>query len=209
MFDTSALIQGLVLGLGMFMCPGPKDLQIARLALLRHPAFDLIAVGALSDVLLICLGIAGASAALGHSARWQSAALWAGVGLLGAHGWSAARRAIRGEVQMPDAPSAGSARSRIKGLRDVVSVSLFNPVAWLDTLLVIAAVGATLPQRSQPSFVLGAAIASFAWFAALVSAARWAGHLMTKRSTWRAVEACVAAIMFAMAIYLAVDQIGG
>jgi L-lysine exporter family protein LysE/ArgO len=45
MFDTSAYAQGLALGLGMFVCPGPKDLVILRQALLRRPAAELLAAG--------------------------------------------------------------------------------------------------------------------------------------------------------------------
>lgn len=58
MFDTSNFAQGLALGLGMFVCPGPKDVLILRQAISRRPPIEMIAAGVLSDALLIWLGMA-------------------------------------------------------------------------------------------------------------------------------------------------------
>lgn len=207
MFDISAFAQGLALGLGMFVCPGPKDLLIARHALLRHPAVDLIAIGTLSDALLICLGMAGATAALNRAPAWQTAALGLGVGLLIVHGLLAAWRAASGRVQMPGMLDGDQSMARSKGLLAVVMVSFFNPVAWLDTLLVIGSVGATLPPATQTSFALGATAASFTWFTLLVAAARWVGPWMTKPVSWRVLEAGVAMLMIGLAAYLARDLV--
>lgn len=64
MVDTSSCLQGNLLALGMFVCPGPKDILILRQALHRRPAAELIAIGVLSDALLITLGVCGLSAML-------------------------------------------------------------------------------------------------------------------------------------------------
>lgn len=207
MFDIPALLQGLVLGLGVFVCPGPKDVVIARYALLRHPAVDLIAVGVLSDALLICLGMSGVAAALHHAPTWQTVALGLGAGLLVVHGLQAARRAIGGHVVLPGTPAPADAMSRGQGLRAIIIVSVFNPVAWLDTVLVVGSVGATLPSASQLSFALGATVASLSWFVALVVAARKAGQWMSRPGPWRVLEACVAVFMIGLALYLALDLI--
>lgn len=132
MFDIPTFVNGLALGLGIFICPGPKDVLILRQALLGRPAFELIAIGCISDALLIWLGIAGLSAAFGAAPVLQSAALWFGACLLIGHGVFAARSAILGgEIR-----DAFSDRNRaISGTKSVVallSVSFLNPVAWLD-----------------------------------------------------------------------------
>lgn len=203
MIDISVFAQGLALGLGMFVCPGPKDVLIARCALLRHPAVDLIAVGTLSDALLICLGMAGAAAVLNHAPAWQTTALGLGVGLLIVHGLLASWRAASGRVQMPGSTDDNPTKTRSKGLLAVLMVSLFNPVAWLDTLLVIGSVGAAHPPETQLNFALGATVASFTWFSALVTAARSASSWMTRPGAWRAMEAGVAVLMIGLALYLA------
>ncbi len=205
MFDISSFAQGFALGLGMFVCPGPKDLMIARHALLRHPAADLIAIGALSDALLISLGMAGATAALNRAPAWQTAALGLGVLLLIVHGLLAAWRAASGRVQMPGISDCVPKTARSKGLLAIVMVSFINPVAWLDTLLVIGSVGAALPPETQTSFAMGATTASFIWFTLLVAAARRLGPWMTRPAPWRLLEAGVAMLMVGLALYLAQD----
>lgn len=89
--------------------------------------------------------------------------------------------------------------TRGKSLTALLVVSFFNPVAWLNTVLVIGTVGATLPRTGQASFALGAIMASLTWFLALVTGARTAKRWMTNPNTWRILEWCVAVTMIALA----------
>ena len=203
MFDISTFTQGLALGLGMFVCPGPKDVLILRQALFRQPAAELIAVGVLSDALLIWLGMAGVSAALNRAPALQNAALWLGVFLMLLHGLFALRHAAAGTVEAAVLARDEQTLSRSKSLATVVMVSLFNPVAWLDTVLVIGTAGSALPGPGQTSFAIGAIAASATWFVALVIGARFAGNWMILPSTWKALDVFVAVTMVGLAAYLA------
>lgn len=200
MFDTSAFLQGLALGLGLFAAPGPKDILIARQALLRRPAPTLILVGSVSDACLIALGMAGASAALARAPAWQSAALWLSVFLLLVHAVQAARRAAGGSAN-PIGP-AEQAPHRSADLRALLTVSFFNPLAWLDTVLVLGTMGAALPPPQQTGFAGGAVAASLAWFTALVVGARHGARWLESPKAWRIVEGCVAAAMAGLAAHV-------
>lgn len=200
MFDTSALLQGLALGLGMFVVPGPKDILILRQALSQRPAAELVFVGVVSDALLIWLGIAGVSAALSRAPALQTAALWVGAGLMLAHGVLAARHAFR----TPGIADPGSdTMPRSRSLAALLVVSFFNPAAWLDTVLVIGTYCAALPEARQPSFVAGAVSASCLWFLTLVTGARRAGRWVTAPKAWQALDLLVAALMTGLAVYVA------
>ncbi len=203
MFDISSFAQGLALGLGMFVCPGPKDLLILRRTLSRHPALELVAIGVLSDALLIGLGMAGVSALLGRAPALQKAALWLGIALMLVHGALAAYRAVTGTGGIASPTPGAPPPSRSKDLAAVLAVSLLNPVAWLDTVLVIGTAGAALPALMQPGFAAGATTASLAWFCALVAGGRVAGRWMTAPGTWRMLDAFVALTMVGLAAYLA------
>ncbi len=209
MFDISTFMQGLLLGLGMFVCPGPKDLLILRHALLRQPAVELIAIGTLSDALLIWLGMAGASAALSQAPSLQRAALWFGVALMIIHSMIAARRAAFDVNSASSIANSKQLMTRRKSITTLISISFFNPVAWLDTVLVIGTVGAALTRDTQTSFALGAVTASLIWFLALVIGGRSAGHMMTEPKTWRMLDAFVAVIMLGLALYLMRDLLNG
>jgi L-lysine exporter family protein LysE/ArgO len=198
MFDIPAFAQGLALGLGVFVCPGPKDLVILRQALLRRPAIELLAVGIGSDALLIVLGLAGISAALQEAPGLERAALWFGVALMILHGGRAAWRSMTGEVSTVSAMAEG----RLGGRSELLLVSFFNPVAWLDTVLVIGTTGAAMASAAQPSYVGGAIMASAAWFSMLTFGARYAGRWMTSPQTWRVLDAFVATAMIGVAAYI-------
>lgn len=148
----------------------------------RRPAAELIAVGTLSDAFLIWLGMAGAAAALSQAPALQSAALWLGVCLMVGHGVLAARSAVMGAADVVALTRREQTMTRRKSLTTLLTVSFFNPVAWLDTLLVIGTIGAALPGREQGSFALGAIAASFTWFLALVMGGRSAGRWMPIRT---------------------------
>lgn len=203
MFDISAFAQGLALGLGMFVCPGPKDVLILRQALFQRPSIELIAVGTLSDALLIWLGMAGASAALSRAPALQTAALWLGVSLMVGHGLLAAKRAVGGANSISLGGHPLQTISRGKSMAALLAISFFNPVAWLDTVLVIGTFGAALPTATQMSFAFGAVAASFAWFLTLVTGARSASRLMTEPRAWQALDVLIAVAMIGLAAYVA------
>jgi len=93
--------------------------------------------------------------------------------------------------------------SRIRSFVALLTVSFLNPVAWLDTLLVVGTVGASMPAPGQVSFAFGATIASLVWFLFLVVGARTTSRLMEKRNAARVLDAFVALAMSGMALYIA------
>lgn len=203
MFDTSSFAQGFAIALGMFVCPGPKDVLILRQALYRRPASELIAVGVLSDAFLVWLGMAGLSAALNGEPTLQRAALWLGVVFMTLHGLHAARRAAIGNYETTGVMQDGSVLTRWQSLSALATVSLLNPAAWLDTVLVIGAAGAAKPEATQMSFAAGAVAASAIWFGALVAGGRYAGTLAAAPRTWQVLDVFVALAMLGLAGYLA------
>ncbi len=221
MLDIPVFAHGLALGWAVFICPGPKDVLIVQQALLGRSAVFLIAVGFISDALLIWLGLAGVAAALQHAPGLQRAALWLGVGLLLMHSVLAMYSALRGHKDVPhlclddrpaecptdnptDTPSASAGKSAkaasLSGAVAVLVASFINPVAWLDTVLIISTVGASLPADVRLSFASGAVTASFAWFLLLVLGARYVARWMTQPKYWRMLDVGVAAAMLAMAM---------
>lgn len=202
MFDLSSLLQGFILGLGVFLCPGPKDVLILREALAgRSPAL-LIGIGVGSDAALIALGILGLSAALNQAPGWQAAALWLGTGLLLVHG----ANALHSALHPPRESRTGTAPESSTGLRPVLLTSLLNPAAWMDTVLVIGTVGASLAPGARPGFATGAVAASLLWFCALVAGAGRVRRHMASPRTMRLLDAGVALAMLGMAAYLAWAQ---
>jgi len=201
MFDFSAFAQGLALGLGMFICPGPKDIVILQQALQRRPLRELLAVGVGSDALLIFLGMAGVSVVLHDMPLLQRGAMWLGVSLLLWHGVSAIWRTVSRRAKVPE-ESDNSTRAN---QRTLILTSLFNPVAWMDTVLVIGTVGALLQHDRQLSFAVGAISASALWFLLLTLGARYMARWLTWPGAWRVLDAIVAVLMIGLALHIGCD----
>lgn len=197
MFDFSAFAQGFALGLGMFVCPGPKDLVILRQALRGRPTAELLTVGVGSDALLIALGILGVSTALQRAPQAQQLALWIGVGLMLWHGVHAVWRLAVGSVAKELEDGVRSDRVAL------LLVSFLNPVAWMDTVLVIGTAGAVVPVFSQPSYGFGAVTASTAWFLLLTLGARRSARWIASARARRALDVLAAVAMIGMAGYVA------
>jgi L-lysine exporter family protein LysE/ArgO len=207
MFDTPTFVQGLALGLAIFISPGPKDVLILRQALLGRPSVELIAVGFISDALLIWLGIVCLSAAFTAAPYFQTAALWFGACLLFGQSLLAARRAILGGNTGGNVAYANGVESGHKSYVALLSVSFLNPVAWLDAVLIVGTAGAALPAGTKFSYGLGATFASFVWFAALVMGARGVARWITSPRAWRLLDVFVAIAMFFLGINVASDLI--
>lgn len=203
MTATSALSQGLLLGLGVFIYPGPKDLVVLRMALAERWPFGLVAIGALSDALLIVIGMMGVSTLLEQSSSLRHVALWIGVCVMSWHGLRAASAALRGDAKMETWGATTPAAPRGNGWWELLGASLLNPVAWLDTMLILGTVGAAMPPLDRPAFTLGAVLASAAWFSLLVWGARRARVWVTSAKLWHLLDGLVAFCLLGLAAYVA------
>ena len=90
MLDLSAAVQGFLLALGLFICPGPNDVLVFREALLGRSRAMLVAISSGSDLVLIAVGVLGVSALLESFPPLQVFLQVAGSALLIGHALHAA-----------------------------------------------------------------------------------------------------------------------
>lgn len=204
MLDLYPALQGFLLALGLFICPGPKDVLVFREALLGRSWATLVAISSGSDLLLISVGVLGVSAALQTFPVFQILLQCAGTALLIGHAVQAARTAATGHrAAFTAAQTAGDGR----WVRRLLVMSLANPASWLDTMVILGSVGAALPTSASVTFSLGAFFASVVWFTAWVTMARRASHWLTFPRSLQLVDAVTAIAMLGMALWLGADLI--
>lgn len=206
MLDTSAFVEGLLLGAGLFTSVGPKDAFVIRRSLAGRHLLLIVAVCAGSDALLIALGAGGFSALLTRHPLLLSVALWSGIGYLVCHGLLALRAAIAGHHHA-DGDATPARNAFLQTLMATAAVSLLNPYAWVDTVLVVGSIAASKPGGARWPFMLGAIVASFAWFCGLTSFSHAFRRLFSSAIAWRALDAFVAVMMFGMAVHLATARL--
>lgn len=196
-FSSSVFLTGLTLSLSLIMAIGAQNMHVLRQGLRREHVAAVVAVCALLDVALMAVGVSGLAASLVQYPQVLDA-----LGLLGAlvlvvYGAQALRRAVRpGTLQT----SAGGGAVPVgRMVAQTLSLSLLNPHVYLDTVVLVGAVGAQQPLGTQGAFLLGAGGGSVLWFVVLGFGARMLRPLFAKPMAWRLLDLLVAGMMWSIA----------
>ncbi|MCA3781586.1 MAG: LysE family transporter [Burkholderia sp.] len=209
MLDTSAFIEGLLLGAGLFTSVGPKDAFVIKRSISSPHLLSIALVCAGSDALLIALGAQGLSSLLSRHPGVVSAALWAGIAYLAGYGLLALRSAIvRRQPGYVDGSRAGSGEPTLsRTVLATAAVSLLNPYAWIDTVLLIGTVIVSHTPAARAPFAIGAMTASLVWFLMLVYGARACRVWFARTLAWRVLDGFVAVMMLGFAMRFAIDAL--
>lgn len=193
-------LTGLVVCGGIIVAIGAQNAYVLSQAIRREHHWWSAGLCMASDVILFTLGMFGVSAALMAMPQALALLRWLGVAFLGWLALQALVRAGRGRAAL----EAGEVTRRsLKGvLFTTLAVTLLNPQVYLDTLLLIPAVGAQ--QDDAPSFVAGASSASILWFGALAWGGSALAPILSRPMAWRVIDALIGVIMAVIAIQLAV-----
>ncbi|HEU4460542.1 MAG TPA: LysE/ArgO family amino acid transporter [Methylibium sp.] len=198
-FFTAAL-QGALLMAGLIVAIGAQNLLLLRQGASGQPVAPLVAVCTASDWLLSALGVFGLGALVAAQPGLLEALRWGGVAFLAVYGGLAARRAQRGGLAL-----AGGASKLATGsaLLPVLAATWLNPHVYLDTVVLVGAVGAQHAGAARLHFLFGVGAASLAWFSLLGFGARSIAPWLRSPRVWRAIDASVALSMWALAWQLA------
>jgi L-lysine exporter family protein LysE/ArgO len=191
MGPAGAYIAGLLFSLSLIVAIGAQNAYVLRQGARRAHVGIVVAICAVSDVVLIAAGVAGMGAVVRSD---PSLLMWVrilGGALLLAYAALAARRALR-DPQLQGAVRAGSSMRRVVG--EALTFTWLNPAVYLDTLVLLGSVASAHPA-SRWWFGAGAATASVAWFLALGGAARLLAPVLQRPLAARSLEAFVATVM--------------
>jgi L-lysine exporter family protein LysE/ArgO len=194
---ASAFLSGLLFSLSLIVAIGAQNAYVLRQGALRAHVGTVIAICAVSDVILIATGVAGMGAVVTADRGLLTVVRTVGATLLLTYGALAARRAIASPGNPPTVDGHGRSR------RGVVAATLgftwLNPAVYLDTLVLLGSVASAHPD-SRWWFGAGAATASVGWFIALGLTAQLLAPILRRPSAARLLEAFVAIVMTATAL---------
>ena len=194
-----AVVSGLGLGLALIVAIGAQNAFVLRQGLRSEHVVPVVAVCALSDLILIAAGIAGTGALISAAPEAVTLIRWAGAAFLLGYGVLAARRALR-----PAGALTAGAGHRTPLLSTVLTASALtwlNPHVYLDTVVLLGSVAATHGELRW-HFGAGAALGSLLWFSALGAGARLLRPVFARPAAWRVLDAGIALVMVALAVGL-------
>jgi L-lysine exporter family protein LysE/ArgO len=195
-----------LLGGSLIIAIGAQNAFILRQGLLRQHVFILCLICALSDALLIGLGVAGLGAIISGSKILIGAVTLGGAAFLAVYAFLALRRAISPSGLEAAKSGPGSLKAAVL---TCLAFTFLNPHVYLDTVLLVGGLsGRYEGRRGWPSRI-GAMSASFLWFFGLGYGARVLEPMLLKPSAWRVLDGLIALVMAALSISLLVRFLTG
>ncbi|MEU0409199.1 LysE/ArgO family amino acid transporter [Streptomyces griseorubiginosus] len=198
--SLSAAAAGFGTGLSLIVAIGAQNAFVLRQGIRRDAVLAVVGICALSDAVLIALGVGGVGAVV---VAWPGALTlvgWIGGAFLLCYGALAARRVLRpGESGLKAEGEAAGSRRR--AVLTCLAMTWLNPHVYLDTVFLLGSIAADRgPLRW--TFGLGAVLASLCWFAALGFGARLLSRFLARPAAWRVLDGLVAATMIALGLTL-------
>jgi len=199
----NAVIPGLLTGLSLIVAIGAQNAFVLRQGLLKKHVLVMVLICAISDATLIILGVFGLGALISALPWLLEVIRWVGVAFLIWYGSTSLRRFMKNE-------SLKAAESGSRNLKQTVLTTLaltfLNPHVYLDTVIFIGGIANQFGDQKW-FFALGAVTASFVWFFSLGFGASKASVLVSKPAFWKILDVFIAAVMYSLAITLAVAKL--
>jgi L-lysine exporter family protein LysE/ArgO len=208
MFSQTIFLQGLGMGASLIMPIGAQNAHVIRTGVAGRHVLLTVATCILVDATLIALGMSGFGALVEASPRMLAAARWGGAAFLVWYGMrclnSCLNSCLSGGHADAAAQDGGAARamSATRALGIVLAMSLLNPHVYLDTVVLLGAVGSSLAAGHRAAFAAGAMLASLLWFSGLALVARRGAFVLARPAVWRALEGLTGVTMLALAVLL-------
>ncbi|MEU4416708.1 LysE/ArgO family amino acid transporter [Nocardia salmonicida] len=195
-----AALSGLGFGLSLIVAIGAQNAFVLRQGVRGQHVLPVIAVCAVSDIVLIGAGVAGFGTVVESFPAVLTVARYAGAAFLIGYALSAARRALGSSSLIAEA--AGASVAVGASVLTCLALTWLNPHVYLDTLVLLGSFASTYATPDRWFLAGGAMLASVLWFAALGYGARRLGPLFARPIAWRVLDSLIAVVMLALALGL-------
>jgi L-lysine exporter family protein LysE/ArgO len=196
----ASALAGLLTGLSLIIAIGAQNAFVLRQGLARRHVGPVVAVCAVSDLVLIVAGVAGIGTVVERAGWLVDVVRWAGVAFLTWYGVSSLLRARRGDSLQA---ATGESASLGRAVRTAVALTWLNPHVYLDTVLLLGSIANTRSDGLQWWFAAGACVASLVWFTGLGYGARLAHRALSTPRAWQVLDVLIGLTMLAIAVGLA------
>ncbi|MEU5549551.1 MULTISPECIES: LysE/ArgO family amino acid transporter [unclassified Micromonospora] len=196
----TSVVAGFSLSIALIVAIGAQNAFVLRQGLRREHVVPVVLTCAISDALLIGVGIAGVGSVVAARPDLLTAIRWGGAAFLLGYAALAARRAWRPSALTPaERPPARLGATLLACL----AFTYLNPHVYLDTVLLLGGIAQQQPHRWL--FGLGAAVASVVWFSALGAGAYRLAPMLARARVWQVLDGVIALVMVVVAVALLVS----
>ncbi|WIY51460.1 LysE/ArgO family amino acid transporter [Devosia sp. YIM 151766] len=198
--DFSVYLIGLTTGLGLIVAIGAQNAFVLRQGLKGEHVFAVSLACALSDALLIVLGVVG----LGQITAWlpwlDPVMRFGGAAFLIWYGARSFLAALRSRAALAVSAN-GEMTSLTSTLLACLAFTWLNPHVYLDTVVLLGTISTQFPGQ-EALFAAGAVTGSFLFFFSLGYGAAWLRPIFARPMSWRILEVAIGLVMWAIAFKL-------
>lgn len=190
------LLAGFMLGLSLILVIGAQNAFVLRLGLRGEHVLPVVLTCALSDAVLILVGVTGFSQVSAVMPWAEPVMRYAGAAFLLVYGARSFRSAFSAEASLQ---VAGAPTVTLQGaLLTCLALTWLNPHVYLDTVVLIGSIS-TQFDEGRGLFATGAMLASFTFFFSLGYGARLLRPFFARPGTWRVLDGGIGIVMWGTA----------
>lgn len=197
-----AALAGFTLGLSLILAIGAQNAFVLKQGLRREHVFWICLVCALSDAVLILLGVTGLAILLGKAPWLAPLMRYGGAAFLLFYGAKSFHAAWKSSDTL--VPMADTAKPLLATLLTCAALTWLNPHVYLDTVLLIGSVSTQFPDARE-WFAAGAMTASLVFFFALGYGAALLRPVFARPAAWHVLEVLVGLTMWTIALKLLLE----
>lgn len=203
MNSFNAFFSGFSLGLSLILAIGAQNAFVLKQGIKKQHVFLVCTICALSDAVLIFVGVSGFGYVVERYQVIKTAALWGGFVFLSIYGLRSLYSAFSASHTLTsgDEEARGAAKTALLTL----AFTWLNPHVYLDTALLLGSVSTKFGERAG-LFGAGAMCASFAFFFSLGYGARFLAPLFKKPAAWKILEFFVGITMITLGAMLVIGE---
>lgn len=203
MNSFNTFFSGFSLGLSLILAIGAQNAFVLKQGIKKQHVFLVCIICALSDAVLIFVGVSGFGYVVERYQVIKTAALWGGFVFLSIYGLRSLYSAFSAlhTLTSGDEEARGAAKTALLTL----AFTWLNPHVYLDTALLLGSVSTKFGERAG-LFGAGAMCASFAFFFSLGYGARFLAPLFKKPAAWKILEFFVGVTMITLGAMLVIGE---
>jgi len=196
----SAVYTGFFTAFALILAIGAQNAFVLRQGLLGHHVFAVALTCALSDAILIALGVAGFGVLVEQFPSLPLIMRYAGAAFLVAYGALRFYAAWKGAGHLDAAKPAASLRATVI---TCLILTWLNPHVYLDTLGLLGAISTQFETLSSKlAFGISAVTASFTFFFSLAYGAKLMSAIMNSDRAWQVMDMGIGVLMWLLALGL-------
>jgi L-lysine exporter family protein LysE/ArgO len=199
----NTFVYGFSLGFSLILAIGAQNAFVLKQGLKGEHVFMVSLICALSDAILILIGVSGFHLLVSGYPGLVTIARYGGVIFLFVYGLLSFRKAWKSRHALMPGEIASGGRGNAALI--CLAFTWLNPHVYLDTVVLLGSVSSQFSDEIV-YFTFGATSASFVFFFSLGYGARLLRPIFAQSRSWQILEIIIGIIMWAIAVKLVFMQ---